>query len=29
MSFVTDSILKTALGKIKAWGKGKFVGMDD
>lgn len=25
MSFVTDSILKTALGKIKAWGEGKFV----
>ena len=25
MSFVTDSILKTALGKIKAWGEGKVV----
>lgn len=25
MSFVTDSILKTAPGKIKAWGEGKFV----
>ena len=28
MSFVTDSILKTALGKIKAWGEGKFVAQD-
>ena len=25
MSFVNDSILKSALGKIKAWGEGKFV----
>ena len=25
MSFVNDSILKLALGKIKAWGEGKFV----
>lgn len=29
MSFVTDSILKTALGKIKAWGEGKFVAQED
>lgn len=28
MSFVTDSILKTALGKIKAWGEGKFVAQE-
>ena len=28
MSFVTDSILKTALGKIKAWVEGKFVAQD-
>ena len=25
MSFVNDSILKLALGKIKSWGEGKFV----
>lgn len=25
MSFVNDTILKSALGKIKAWGEGKFV----
>lgn len=25
MSFINDSILKLALGKIKAWGEGKFV----
>lgn len=25
MSFVNDSILKSALGKIKVWGEGKFV----
>lgn len=28
MSFVTDSILKTSLGKIKAWGEGKFVAQE-
>lgn len=28
MSFVTDSILITALGKIKAWGEGKFVAQE-
>ena len=28
MSFVTDSILKTALGKIKSWGEGKFVAQE-
>ena len=28
MSFVTNSILKTALGKIKAWGEGKFVAQE-
>lgn len=28
MSFATDSILKTALGKIKAWGEGKFVAQE-
>lgn len=28
MSFVTDSILKKALGKIKAWGEGKFVAQE-
>ena len=28
MSFVTDSILKTALGKIKAWGEGKYVAQE-
>ena len=28
MSFVTDSILKTALGKIKAWGEGKLVAQE-
>lgn len=28
MSFVTDKILKTALGKIKAWGEGKFVAQE-
>lgn len=28
MSFVTDSILKTVLGKIKAWGEGKFVAQE-
>lgn len=28
MSFVTDSILKTALGKIKAWGEVKFVAQE-
>lgn len=28
MSFVTDSILKPALGKIKAWGEGKFVAQE-
>lgn len=28
MSFVTDQILKTALGKIKAWGEGKFVAQE-
>ena len=28
MSFVTDSILKTAWGKIKAWGEGKFVAQE-
>lgn len=28
MSFVIDSILKTALGKIKAWGEGKFVAQE-
>ena len=28
MSFVTDSILKTALGKIKAWGEGIFVAQE-
>lgn len=28
MSFVTDPILKTALGKIKAWGEGKFVAQE-
>lgn len=28
MSFVTDSILKTAIGKIKAWGEGKFVAQE-
>lgn len=28
MSFVTDSILKTALGKIKAWGEGKIVAQE-
>lgn len=28
MSFVNDSILKTALGKIKAWGEGKFVAQE-
>ena len=28
MSFVTDSILKTALGKINAWGEGKFVAQE-
>ncbi len=28
MSFVTDTILKTALGKIKAWGEGKFVAQE-
>nr|WP_318000835.1 hypothetical protein [uncultured Faecalibacillus sp.] len=28
MSFVTDSILETALGKIKAWGEGKFVAQE-
>ena len=28
MSVVTDSILKTALGKIKAWGEGKFVAQE-
>ena len=28
MSFVTESILKTALGKIKAWGEGKFVAQE-
>lgn len=28
MSFVTDSNLKTALGKIKAWGEGKFVAQE-
>lgn len=28
MSFVTDSILKTNLGKIKAWGEGKFVAQE-
>lgn len=28
MSFVTDSILKTALRKIKAWGEGKFVAQE-
>lgn len=25
MSFINDSVLKLALGKIKAWGEGKFV----
>ena len=28
MSFATDSILKTVLGKIKAWGEGKFVAQE-
>lgn len=28
MSFVTDSILKKALGKIKTWGEGKFVAQE-
>ena len=28
LCFVTDSILKTALGKIKAWGEGKFVAQE-
>ncbi len=28
MSFVTDQILKTSLGKIKAWGEGKFVAQE-
>lgn len=28
MSFVNDSILKSALGKIKAWGEGKFVAQE-
>ena len=28
MSFVTDSILKTTLGKIKTWGEGKFVAQE-
>ena len=28
MSFVTDSILKTVLRKIKAWGEGKFVAQE-
>ena len=28
MSFVTDSILKTALGKIKSWGEVKFVAQE-
>ena len=28
MSFVNDTILKSALGKIKAWGEGKFVAQE-
>lgn len=28
MSFVADSILKKALGKIKTWGEGKFVAQE-
>lgn len=28
MSFINDSILKLALGKIKAWGEGKFVAQE-